>query len=443
VFVSEPVHNVIHREVLERDGVGFTSHRAVGEEQSEFLSSTDNWFRPVTLRTGPDGALYFADMYRFVIEHPEWISPEMQARVDLRAGSDKGRLYRVVPEGRPRRRIPNLAAMTSQELVKALNSSNGWQRDMAQRLLIERNEPVSREMLGELTTLTHPPQVRIQALSTMGLLRALTPETVVAALADPHPAVRCEALRQSEAFTANSESVFNAVAAEATDSDAAVRMQAAFTLGAWPSAQAEPVLRELAARSDTDELIRISIMSSLSPESPLFTSMNQSTPIPKSTAPAIALKPSSSDRAEVIARYAGVEKLTGDKVHGRMLYQTNCATCHRLRGDGNEVGPDLGMVGNKPVDWLLTAILDPSQAIEARYRAWNVTTKSGEELAGLISVETANNLVLRVAGGNDRAILREDISAMTPLKLSLMPTGFEAALTPQDMADLLGWLRSP
>jgi putative heme-binding domain-containing protein len=101
------------------------------------------------------------------------------------------------------------------------------------------------------------------------------------------------------------------------------------------------------------------------------------------------------------------------------------------------------MVGDKPTDWLLTAILDPSQAIEARYRAWTITLKSGEELSGLISAETANNVVLRLAGGIEHPVLRSDIATITPSKLSLMPNGFESALKPQDMADLLRWLRAP
>ena len=104
---------------------------------------------------------------------------------------------------------------------------------------------------------------------------------------------------------------------------------------------------------------------------------------------------------------------------------------------------DLGMVGTKPAEWLLAAILDPSQTVEARYRAWTITPKSGDVLDGLVSVETANNLVLRLAGGVEHAVLRSDIAAMSPSKLSLMPTGFESALKPQDMADLLRWLRAP
>jgi len=453
VFISEPVHNAIHREVLVPEGAGFKGRRAPGEEQSEFLSSTDNWFRPVTLKTGPDGALYIADMYRFVLEHPEWISPEMQARLDLRAGEDKGRIYRIVPTprrdelhespfGHDKRPIPNLAKLNSRELVAAMNSPNGWQRDTAQRLLFERADRSAGEGLENLLSITHAPQVRLQALATLGLLGTLTPAALVAALADPHPGVRCEALRQSEAMPVEGAALFSAVAALASDGDAAVRLQTAFSLGAWPPEKSEPLLRELAVRDDADELLRIAIMSSLRPESTLFGQLNKQTPIPKPAA-TVSLKPTSADRAQVIASYAGVEKLTGDAGRGRQRFQELCATCHRLRGEGHEVGADLGMVATKPVDWLLTAILDPSQAVEARYRAWTITLKSAEELSGLISAETANNIVIRMAGGVDHAVLRSDIAAMEQSKLSLMPTGFESTLKPQDLADLLSWLRSP
>ena len=443
VFASEPVHNVVHREVLVRDDAGFTSHRAAGEEKSEFLASTDNWFRPITTRTGPDGALYVADMYRLVIEHPEWISPEMQARLDLRAGADKGRIYRVVPEGKARRPTPDLATKTTQDLVAAMDCVNGWQRDTAQRLLVERADSSAYEFLKHLLTLTHAPQVRLQALATLGVLRWLTPEIVVTALADPHFAVRCEALRQSEALAGKSDAVFTAVAALAMDSDASVRLQTAFSLGAWPPERIEPLLRQLAAGEDKDELLRIATMSSLRPNSALFAQLKADVPIPKPIAASVALTPSSSDRAQVIASYASVDKLTGDAQRGQHHFQTLCVPCHRLRGEGNEVGPDLGMVGTKPVDWLVTSILNPSQAIEARYRAWTITLKSGESLDGLVSAETANNLVLRLPGGIEHAVLRSDIATMLPSKLSLMPNGFESALKPQNMADLLRWLRSP
>ncbi len=96
-FTSEPVHNLVSRLVLTRDGYGFKGERAPDEQQSEFLASSDNWFRPTMIRTGPDGAIWVADMYRAVIEHPEWIPPEYQRKMNLYAGSDMGRIYRIVP----------------------------------------------------------------------------------------------------------------------------------------------------------------------------------------------------------------------------------------------------------------------------------------------------------------------------------------------------------
>jgi len=104
-FVCEPVHNLVHREVMHRDGVTFHSRRAADEQQSEFLASSDNWFRPVMVRTGPDGALWIADMYRAVIEHPEYIPKEWQKKLNLRAGDNMGRIYRIFPSARSHARF--------------------------------------------------------------------------------------------------------------------------------------------------------------------------------------------------------------------------------------------------------------------------------------------------------------------------------------------------
>src|SRR5213078_1102919 len=137
IFMSEPANNVVHREVLEPDGVTFKSHRPADELDREFLASTDNWFRPTMLKTGPDGALYVADMYRLIIEHPEYFPEELKHRPDLRAGEDKGRIYRVYPEKTRLQKIPRLDRLSLPELVTALDSPNGWQRDTVQRLLVE------------------------------------------------------------------------------------------------------------------------------------------------------------------------------------------------------------------------------------------------------------------------------------------------------------------
>src|SRR5437667_12348650 len=92
-------------------------------------------------KTGPDGALYVADMYRLVLEHPQWIPEDRKKRLDLRAGADKGRIYRVFPANATLRKIPRLDQLDTAELVAALDSPNGWQRDTVQRLLPERAGP--------------------------------------------------------------------------------------------------------------------------------------------------------------------------------------------------------------------------------------------------------------------------------------------------------------
>ena len=98
VFVCEPVHNMVHRIELHPQGSTFVGRRAEAEAESEILASSDPWSRPVSARTGPDGAMWIVDMYRFVIEHPEWIPEEWQKVLDLRAGNDRGRIYRLVSD---------------------------------------------------------------------------------------------------------------------------------------------------------------------------------------------------------------------------------------------------------------------------------------------------------------------------------------------------------
>jgi putative membrane-bound dehydrogenase-like protein len=100
-FVCEPVHNLVHHELVSPSGSTFTASRPHEEQDSEFLASKDRWFRPVQVRTGPDGALWIVDMYRYIIEHPEWMPPEGKAAIKPfeRLGDDRGRLYRVYPRG--------------------------------------------------------------------------------------------------------------------------------------------------------------------------------------------------------------------------------------------------------------------------------------------------------------------------------------------------------
>ena len=266
VFISEPVHNCIHREVLVDDGVTFTSHRAKGEEKSEFLASTDPWFRPTMLRTGPDGALYLADMYRLVIEHPEWIALDRQKQLDLRAGADRGRIYRVVPEKSARRPFPNLARMTTAQWVQALDSPNGWQRDTAQRLLVERGGTEAVEALRRLAHSSARSVTRLHALATLEGLHQLTANSVIAALNDSDSRLREHAVRLSEPFlrrrSKDDDELLKAVLGRVHDSSARVRYQLAFSLGESGAPEAGRALAEIARNDWRDPHLRLAVMSS-------------------------------------------------------------------------------------------------------------------------------------------------------------------------------------
>lgn len=173
-FVSEPVHNLVHREIMVRDGVTFQSHRSPGEEQSEFLASTDTWFRPNMIRTGPDGALYISDMYREIIEHPGWIQAEKKANLTFRKGDDRGRIWRVTKKGVPPRKVPRIDKLSTDEIVQLLADPSGELRDMAQRWLVVQRPERAIEELTKLWETSLRPASRAQVMQTLGRFKALT-----------------------------------------------------------------------------------------------------------------------------------------------------------------------------------------------------------------------------------------------------------------------------
>jgi len=261
-FVCEPVHNLIHREVMAGDGPTFVSHRADEEGRSEFLASSDSSFRPTTVRTGPDGCLWIADMHRQVIEHPEWIPKNWQKKLDLRAGEKQGRIYRV----RSKRVAPRdrwwFDRIGTEQLVDRLNSPNGWQRDMAQRLLIWGADARAGRALERLFRSSHRPRTRLQSLATLDGLGRLTDDVIIAALGDPDPAVRRRALCLSEPRLATAPPVVDAVLSLSGERDPRVQLQLACTLGACNEPRAGAILGVLAVRHTGDPYFTAAILSS-------------------------------------------------------------------------------------------------------------------------------------------------------------------------------------
>ena len=150
-FVGEPVHNLVHADIIESLGATFQGKRLV--EKKEFLASKDPWFRPVNFYVGPDGALYVVDYYRQLVEHPEWMSEEVNKSGALYNGSTKGRIYRITKKGAGPMdwmKSVKLSAASSADLVQFLTHENGWYRRTAQRLLFDRKDKSATPLLKEL-----------------------------------------------------------------------------------------------------------------------------------------------------------------------------------------------------------------------------------------------------------------------------------------------------
>lgn len=260
VFVGEVANNLVYRARLEPHGVGLTAHRA--DLDAEFLASSDNWFRPVQFANAPDGTLYVLDMYRELIEGAAFLAPQILKHMDASAGADKGRIYRIAPEGFKFRPAPRLGDVTTVELVRLFEHPNGWQRDTASRLIYQRQDRAAIAPLRELATKSPSPLARVMAMYSLRGLLALEPAMVVEALKNPEPKAREHALRLAEVFT-NDVGVQEAVLPLADDADLRVRYQVAFTLGAFQGEAATRALGRLAARDGADPWMQLAILSSI------------------------------------------------------------------------------------------------------------------------------------------------------------------------------------
>ncbi len=150
---------------------------------------------------------------------------------------------------------------------------------------------------------------------------------------------------------------------------------------------------------------------------------------------------SPTNRREVIAKYDPVMTMTGDAARGARIYETACMVCHRHKDRGNDVGPNLGTIQGWTAEQIITNVFDPNREVSPNFALYIVETNDGRTLAGLIAGETGGNLTLKRADGGTDTVLRSEIKSLTSPGISLMPEGLEAAISPQQMADLIAYLK--
>jgi putative membrane-bound dehydrogenase-like protein len=460
LYVGEVAGNLVHRKTLAPAGVTFRANRM--DKESEFLASSDLWFRPVNFAQGPDGALYVIDMYRECIEHPESIPEAIKKHLDLTSGKERGRIWRVRRDGAPAYAKPALGKASAEELARALSRPEPWWRETAARLLFQSQDKSAIPALEKLL-LSESPAVRVAALWS---LEGLGERRGEALLKDPSPDVREHAVRLSRP-----ESLFLY-----DDPAPRVRLELAYKMGETQDPRALPVLSRLARGAEP--WLRLAIAASSSGRALPLLRLTDSedlkallaytiaargnaeevaqaregaTPAvlrgleagrgPKARAQAKALE-ADPDRKKVVASYGGTLQKRGDATRGKALYEKNCMGCHRAAGMGHEVGPDLVTVKAKTPEELIVAILDPSREVNPKYVNYKVLTTAGQVLDGLIESESATSITLKRAQGESDTILRVKIEKMMATGLSLMPDGLEKALDLQGMADVIEFIRS-
>ncbi|HEX6960545.1 MAG TPA: c-type cytochrome, partial [Lacipirellula sp.] len=148
----------------------------------------------------------------------------------------------------------------------------------------------------------------------------------------------------------------------------------------------------------------------------------------------------SEDRQYVLDELADVARDAGDAVSGKAVFTKNCAICHKLRGEGASVGPDLSGMAVHGKDQLLVHILDPNRDVEGNFVTYTALTADGLVISGMLAGESRTSIELVDAEGKRHAVLREDIEELTRSDASLMPEGFEKQLSREQLADLLAYI---
>ncbi|MGY8654153.1 MAG: DUF7133 domain-containing protein [Verrucomicrobiia bacterium] len=252
--IPEAAGNLIRLAPMSGDGVQLQARNAF--KKRELLASTDERFRPVCSRTGPDGALYVCDLYRGIIEHVIFMMPYLRNQI-LSRGLDNpvglGRIYRIVHEDKPLEKAAPMSGLSAAELAKFLEHPNGWQRDTAQRLLVERQAAEVAPRLERMAFKSANPLGRVHALWTLDGIGRLSRPTIIRCIGDSNAMVRATAIRLAEPFLQSryGDFIIAALDAVASDDRPMVQLQLLLTLGESHVKPAGRMMADILSRHPT------------------------------------------------------------------------------------------------------------------------------------------------------------------------------------------------
>lgn len=268
-FIGEVAGNLAHRSVLEapQDSSYFIAKRAPAEQSSEFIYSKDTWFRPVNYTTAPDGYFYMLDFYRQHIETPVSIPEELQKDMDFMKGSDKGRIYRIMPVNATYQfKKTNLGKMSSVELAGLLSHSNEWYAITAHRLLVERQDQAVIPAIQSILNHSTSDKARLHALYVLEALNALNTTIVKKAMQDASPGVRYNAAILAERFP----DCYTDLVLLSKDPVAKVVLQTTLSLGEFRNNNNQSVFIDVLSRYGHDRSFQMAVLSTDAGSSPSF-----------------------------------------------------------------------------------------------------------------------------------------------------------------------------
>ncbi len=656
-FICEPAQNLVQRRIMFPTGGSFDARLA--KDGEDFLATPDTWSRIVYADQGPEGGLYLTDFYRKTLDHPRYLPEHVRDTADFVSGNTQGRIYRVVSEGGSRRnwKSYSLAEAKTSRLVRELDIDNGWSRDTARRLLLERRDPDSIKPLRRLVEQGETSAGRVAALWLLDNFDQLGAATLIASVADQDPRVREAAMRLTEGRIADNPSLASLLVSMGADTDSKVAFHQALALGNVDDPARIKALAAIAFNTPEDQWTRAAALSGIGSETKAFAMnvlglhalsktvrsrdlsalMNETGRIlgaggkpeeveavfttatrsrnkadaawQRSLLSGIAdglrakrsslrallsaegagmkMKPGvdaimkqaaadagsakagakarlaavqllahsdfatcgeillglvgsresielqqgaiqaltrivdpkigpalvepvkwrgypptvsravvgamlsnsrllpdllqamssgvvqnwmveprrraalmkhrdkkvqalakkvfgsleSGDRKKAYEESKAVAKMKGDSGNGRAVYTKICAQCHVYEGLGAKVGPDLTGMRNQPAEALLMHIVMPNYEVVPGFTSYEVETRDDRSLSGLLASESDSSVTIRQAQGVEETILRSNILSLRSTSLSLMPEELEKAISKQELADLLAFLK--